>query len=59
MKEARLQLRIDPALKKQALQVARRKRYTLSSLVTLLLQQVVETDKVERSRSPSGEVDQV
>lgn len=58
MKESRLQLRLAEELKKKATGVARRRHTTLSALVTIFLQQMVEADLVQR-RTGNGEVDQV
>ena len=59
MKEERLQLRIDPALKEQALAAAKRRHMTLSGLVTLLLRQVIEADWLERRADSGNDVEQI
>ena len=59
MKEDRLQLRVDPALKKQVLLVARRRHTTLSALMTVLLQRLVETDLLEQQAGNGAEAEQV
>jgi antitoxin component of RelBE/YafQ-DinJ toxin-antitoxin module len=57
MKAGRLQLRLDPKLKEQADKAVRRRHTTLTAAITQFLQQLVETDRVERR--VSEEVDQV
>lgn len=60
MKDARLQLRLDAKLKKQAEQVAKRRRTTLSAMATQYLQQVVDADRVERlANTTDGEAPQI
>lgn len=49
MRSARLQLRIDARLKKQAEQVAKRQRTTLSALVMQHLAYIVENDRLVRA----------
>jgi len=59
VKEERLQVRIDPKLKEQAARLARRRHTTVSALVTHLLQQVVEADRLERQTGSGGDVEQI
>lgn len=56
MKDARIQLRVDAKLKKQAEAAAKRKGSNLSALVTEYLRHLVDQDHVERSfgAAPSG-----
>lgn len=58
MKDARLQLRCDAKLKEQAERLARKRRTTLSALVTQYLQHLLEADQIER-RIGKGEPDQI
>lgn len=60
MKSARVQLRLDAKLKKQAEQVAKRRHITLSGLIVQYLQRAVADDRLERlAASTPGEPDQI
>ncbi len=48
MREGRLQLRLDARLKEQATRVVKRRRTSLSAVITQFLQQLVESDAMER-----------
>ena len=60
MKTARIQMRLDAKLKKQAEQVARRRDMTLSALIVRYLQRAVSDDRLERLAAPTrGEPEQI
>jgi antitoxin component of RelBE/YafQ-DinJ toxin-antitoxin module len=48
MRQDRLQLRIDARLKEQATRVVKRRHTTLTAVITQFLQQLVESDAMER-----------
>lgn len=58
-KDARLQLRVDAKLKEQAEKLAKRRRTTLSAMVTQYIQRELEVDRLERAVGGRGEAEQI